>query len=84
MNKKEFKKKCKEEKATSCKLMLAGGIFAVLGLILVIADMIFIKTFSVQIAGFTAGGILAVIGIGLDLAGEIRLAKDYKAYSSQQ
>lgn len=55
-----------------------------LGLILVIADMIFIKTFSVQIAGFTAGGILAVIGIGLDLAGEIRLAKDYKAYSSQQ
>ena len=55
-----------------------------LGLILVIADMIFIKTFSAQIAGFAAGGFLAVIGIGLDLAGEIHLAKDCKAYSSQQ
>lgn len=33
MNKKEFKKKCKQEKTTSYRLMLSGGIVSTIGLI---------------------------------------------------
>jgi len=64
--------------------MAAGGIIAALGFLLVAVAMIFIRTFSAQTAGFAAGGIFAIVGMGLDLAGEIRLAKDYKAYENQK
>ena len=36
MNKKEFKKKCKNEKTASYKLMLSGGIVSIIGLIFII------------------------------------------------
>ena len=37
-----------------------------------------IKEFIPQIIGFVIGGIIAFIGMILDLTGEIILAKDYK------
>ncbi len=36
MNKKEFKKKCKQEKTTSYKLMLLGEVISIIGLIVVL------------------------------------------------
>lgn len=78
MTKKEFKKKCKEEKTTSYKLMLAGGILSTIGLIIVLLSFFAIEQFASQIAGFVTGGTFAVLGIILDLAGEIVLAKKYK------
>lgn len=78
MNKKEFKKKCKQEKTTSYKLMLSGGIVSTIGLIVVLLSFLIIKEFIPQIAGFVIGGIIAFIGMILDLIGEIILAKNYK------
>ena len=81
MNKKEFKKKCKEDKATSYKLMLSGGIGSTIGLIIVLLSFLIIKEFIPQIVGFVIGGIIAFIGMILDLTGEIILAKNYKQYN---
>lgn len=81
MNKKEFKKKCKQEKTTSYRLMLSGGIVSTIGLIVVLLSFLIIKEFIPQIVGFVAGGIIAFIGMTLDLTGEIILAKNYKKYN---
>jgi len=80
MKKKEFKKKCKEEKTTSYKLMLFGEGFAIIGFVVVIVTMLFIKTFTTQIVGFVIGGILALVGIILDFIGEVMLSKKFKEY----
>ncbi len=81
MNKKEFKKKCKQEKTTSYKLMLSGGILSTIGLIIVLFSFLIIKEFTLQILGFVIGGVIAFIGMILDLTGEIILAKNYKEYN---
>lgn len=81
MNKKEFKKKCKQEKATSYKLMLSGGILSTIGLIVALLSFLIIKEFIPQIMGFIIGGIIAFIGMILDLTGEIILSKNYKEYN---
>ena len=81
MNKKEFKKKCKQEKTTSYKLMLSGGIVSTIGLIVVLLSFLIIKEFIPQISWFVIGGIIAFIGMILDLTGEIILAKNYKQYN---
>ena len=81
MTKKEFKKKCKEEKTTSYKLMLFGGIISIVALIIALVTFIIIEEFYLQIVSFVIAGIFAVIGIILDLAGEIILAKNYKEYN---
>lgn len=81
MNKKEFKKKCKQESTTSYKLMLSGGIISTTGLIVVLLSFLIIKEFIPQIIGFVIGGIIAFIGMILDLTGEIILAKNYKEYN---
>jgi len=80
MTKKEFKKKCKEEKTTSYKLMLSGGIAATIGFVIVIVTMFFVKTFDTSIIGFALGGIIAFIGMILDIIGEVMLAKKFKEY----
>ncbi len=80
MTKKEFKKKCKEEKTTSYKLMVSGGIFATIGFIIVILTMLFIKTFNTQIIGFVLGAVIAFIGMILDFIGEVILSKKFKEY----
>ncbi len=81
MNKKEFKKKCKQERTTSYKLMLSGGIISTIGLIAVLLSFLIIKEFTPQIVGFVIGGVIAFIGMILDLTGEIILARDYKEYN---
>ncbi len=81
MNKKEFKKKCKQEKTTSYKLMLSGGIVSTIGLIVILLSFLIIKEFIPQIIGFVIGGIIAFIGMILDLTGEIILAKNYKEHN---
>lgn len=81
MTKKEFKKKCKEEKTTSYKLMLFGGIISIVALIIALVTFFIIEEFYLQIVSFVIAGIFAVIGIILDLTGEIILAKNYKEYN---
>ncbi len=81
MNKKEFKKKCKQEKTTSYKLMLSGGIVSTIGLIVILLSFLTIKEFIPQIVAFVIGGIIAFVGMVLDLTGEIILAKNYKEYN---
>lgn len=83
MTKKEFKKKCKEEKALCSKLMLSGGICAVLGLVIVMATMFLVEGFLPQITGYIIGAVVAVVGMALDIAGEVMLAKAYKAYQDK-
>lgn len=80
MNKKEFKKKCKQEKTISYKLMLSGGIASTIGLIFVLLSFFIIKEFIPQVVGFIMGGIISFIGMILDLIGERNLAKNYKKY----
>ncbi len=81
MNKKEFKKKCKQEKTTSYKLMLLGGIVSTIGLIIVLLSFLMIIEFIPQMVGFVIGGIIAFIGMILDVTGEIIFAKNYKKYN---
>ena len=81
MNKKEFKKKCKQEKTISYKLMLSGGIVSTIGFILVVVSFLMMNEFTLQIVGTVIGGIIAFIGMILDLTGEIILAKNYKEYN---
>ena len=81
MNKKEFKKKCKQEKTISYKLMLSGRIISMISLIVVLLSFFIIKEFIPQIIGFVIGGIIAFIGMILDLTGEVILAKNYKKHN---
>ena len=81
MNKKEFKKKCKQEKTTSYKLMLSGGIASTIGLIFVLLSFCTNKEIIPQVVGFIMGGIISFIGMILDLIGERNLAKNYKKYN---
>ena len=79
MTKRDFKKKCRAEKAVSYKLMLAGGAIAVLGLIVVLLSFM-LDGLTVQIVGFVCGGAAALIGILLDAGGEILFSKEYREH----
>ena len=46
MTKKEYKKKCKQEKTTSYKLMLSGAIVSSIGLIIIALSFFIIKIFK--------------------------------------
>lgn len=81
MNKKEFKKKCKQEKTTSYKLMLFAGIISTIGLIVILLSFLIIKEFIPQIISFVIGGIISFFGMILDLTGEIIFAKNYKEHN---
>lgn len=61
--------------------MLSGGIISITGLIVVLLSFLIIKEFILQIIGLVIGGIIAFIGMMLDLTGEIILAKNYKEYN---
>lgn len=79
MTKKEFKKKCKEEKTMSYKLMMLGNLFAVIGFIIVVMTFAMAKTFNSQIICFISGGTIAFIGMILDIIGEIKISKEFKS-----
>ena len=49
MNKKEFKKKCKQEKTISYKFMLSGEIISMISLIVILLSFFIIKEFIPQI-----------------------------------
>lgn len=61
--------------------MLSGGIVSTIGLIVILLSFLIIKEFIPQIIGFVIGGIIAFIGMILDLTGEIILAKNYKEHN---
>ena len=80
MTRKEYKKKCKEEKAISYKLMLIGGIVALIGLVIVLFSAFVLSEVTLQIIGYAIGGVVAFGGVVLDLIGELILAKNYVDY----
>ena len=61
--------------------MLSGEIISMISLIVILLSFFIIKEFIPQIIGFIIGGIIAFIGMILDLTGEIILAKNYKKYN---
>ncbi len=61
--------------------MLFGEIISIVALIIALVTFFIIEEFYLQIVSFVIAGIFAVIGIILDLAGEIILAKNYKEYN---
>lgn len=85
MTKKEFKKKCKEEKLTSYRLSLYGAITVIIGAIIVFGTLFFGETLSIstQIFNYIIGGIVAFIGMIIDLIGEIKFSKAYKEYKNK-
>lgn len=71
---------CQEEKAPSYKLMLLGIFFAIIGFIIVVLTILFIKIFTIQIMGFALGGVIAFVGVIIDFIGEVILIKKFKEY----
>ena len=61
--------------------MLSGRIISMISLIVVLLSFFIIKEFIPQIIGFVIGGIIAFIGMILDLTGEIIIAKNYKKHN---
>lgn len=82
--KKEFKKKCKQEKRDNYKLSLIGTILSLLGFCIVFVTLfldtkgIFIYPF--QILCYVLGAIFGMVGVALDLIGEITFSKQFKEY----
>ena len=82
MTKKEFKKKCRAEKAVSYRLMLSGALIVVLGLVVVLLSFM-LDGLTAQVVGFVCGGAAAVVGLLLDVAGEMLFAKDFREYTEK-
>lgn len=82
--KKDFKKKCKEEKAMNYKHIMTGTILACIGCILVVLFLLLdqngIVQFPMQIVGYGLGAVFAIIGMILDLTGEIEFSREFKNY----
>ena len=63
--------------------MLSGGVVSVLALIIILITFVSVDDFSRQLVGFVLGGIIAIIGMALDLAGEMIVSKQYKEYNKK-
>ncbi len=83
MIKKRFRRKCREEKTLSSKLIFLGSVISILGLGIVLIAFFLLEMQNIKLASLTIGIILALIGITLDLVGEVLLAKDYKKYKNK-
>lgn len=77
---KEYKEKCKIEKSASYKFSLIGGIVACIGFAIVIINLIFNTDSDSQIFLYILAGIIALVGIILDVMGEIIFYKNLKKY----
>ncbi len=55
----------------------------ILGLGVVLIASFLVEMQNIKLAGLTIDIILALIGITLDLVGEVLLAKDYKKYKNK-
>lgn len=80
MTKKEFKKKCEQEKTSSYKLILTASFITSLGLIIVLITLFAIKNFQVQVILSIIGGIFAVTGLIINIIGQIKISKEYQNY----
>lgn len=80
MTKKEFKKKCEQEKTSSYKLILTASFITSLGLIIVLITLFAIKSFQVQVILSIIGGIFAVTGLIINIIGQIKISKEYQNY----
>lgn len=58
--------------------MISGGTISIIGLLTLLLTLFIIEEFILQITGFVVSGMIAVIGIILDLVGEILLERKYK------
>ncbi|WP_059005407.1 hypothetical protein [Bittarella massiliensis (ex Durand et al. 2017)] len=83
MTKREFRKKCKREKSTSYQLILSGTIVSLAGLVVVLLTLFTQDTFANQIFGFTIGLTISLVGMGLDIAGEVWLSQEFKKYKGE-
>lgn len=78
MTKKEFKKKCKEEKTKSYKFSLLGSILAAIGLVIVLGGLFLITDIPKQLVYYGIGVGFAIVGMALDITGDIMMSKEYK------
>lgn len=83
--KKEFKQKCKEEKAKCYRYSFIGGILAAVGFVIVFATLVLDQSMSVfryqlQLVCYGAGVLCAVVGMVLDGIGEVMLNRQFKNY----
>lgn len=84
VSKKEFRKKCKAEKAVCSRLNFIGSVIATIGLVIVLVVLILdsntsILPFPTQLIGYWLGAAIAVIGGVMDLIGEFMLHQEFKA-----
>ncbi len=80
MTKKEFKKKCEQEKTSSYKLILTASIITSFAFIIVLIALLAFENIETQITISIIGGIFAIIGIVLDIIGQIKITKEYQEY----
>ena len=85
MTKRDFKKKTKPKKAKSYCFTYMGKIYIIIGFIFVFGTSTFdfsmyLFTDLMQIIGYIIGAVMAFIGIGLDVIGEIIFGQEFKAY----
>lgn len=83
--KKEFKTKCKTEKAKSYRYSHIGAIVATIGLLIVLGTLALdfgmqMFPYPLQIVGYAIGAVIAIIGMVLDGIGEITFSKEFKEY----
>ena len=83
-SKKEFRKKCKAEKAVCSRLNFIGSVIATIGLVIVLVVLILdsntsILPFPTQLIGYWLGAAIAVVGGVMDLIGEFMLHQEFKA-----
>ena len=83
MLKKEFKQRCKAEKAKCYRYSFIGGILAVIGLVIVFGTLLLDQSMSVfryplQLVCYGAGVLCAVAGMVLDGIGEVMLNRQFK------
>ena len=83
MIKKRFRRKCREAKTLSSRLIFLGSVISIFGLVVVLIAFFLVEMQNIKLASLTLGIILALIGITLDLVGEVLLAKDYRKYKNK-
>lgn len=85
MTKKEFRKKLKNEKDISYKLIMSGTILSSIALFLIFITYIFDQNtllfkFPTQIICYFVCAIIALIGLCLDIVGEVKSTKKYREH----
>lgn len=83
--KKEFKQKCREEKAKCYRYSFIGGVLAVIGFVIVFGTLILDQSmalfqYPLQLVCYGIGALAAIAGMVLDCIGEITLNREFKKY----